>query len=773
MPQWWESAPVVSTQQEHPQYNDWWAAAPVVEPKAPARQNRPASQPQAAAPADDAWMYEDEPRDPNDIRDRMKPDFAEQQAQIDARGEGEPVEVEIDKGVMNVNGRAMLGNKDLGPWNDYWKSLGRDEELSQGYLTALDQERELASRLQEAGQGTSFTDQLTAPFNDELAGASGYVRQGIGNLIRQFQGQDIEVSAMDRARAAADVAMGQQDDYARENPIKSFAGQLLGGFAFAPGRAAGAASGFLRPTMAQAYGGAAGVGGLMGAADARSDDGAITNGRVEGALTGAGLGLLTAGVFDAGASLASRLRPRSWNAQAVSPGEQRIGGLLDRELRRAGVTRDNLLQGLDAAPEGALPLNLNEGLLAPYAEALAQNPGPGAQIVKDALTEQQRGASGRIRSRVAENLGGEGNYFATLDNAIQQRRDAASAVMSEIEGKTFNLSPDAVTALRSEIGQRQIRQAAQYGLASPDPAIRENAANLNRLADTLLDNPSAASLDLRTAQNVSKALLDASSEAWKRGDGAAGQAFGDIGRAVRENAKDAIPEYRSFLRQYGEDSDNIAALEMGRSIFRNADDMRPDGMSAEVLRRQFDELSDVGKDMFRKGVGEAIVARAQTTKGDLGAMRDVIRSGEFADRIRIAFPDEQAFTRFLNAAENEVQMADTARSILNGSPTARRQAVSKELDAANYGDQASGLVSASIPGLAVEGARRSVRGVGNLIGRNRSILRNDELNETLARSLTDQELLRQMLNRPARRGLLSGAVPSGVAGSTPQSLLTF
>lgn len=772
MPQWWESAPVVSTQQERPQSNDWWAAAPVVEPQAPVRQNRPAPQPQAAAPADDAWMYQDEPRDPNDLRGLMKPEFAQQQAQIDAQGEGQPVEVEINEGVMNVNGRAMLGDKDLGPWNDYWKSLGRDEELSQGYLTALDQERELASRLQEAGQGTSFTDQLTAPFNDELAGAAGYVRQGIGNLIRQFQGQDIEVSAMDRARAAADVAMGQQDDYARENPIKSFAGQLLGGFAFAPARAtaaAGAASGFLRPTMAQAYGGAAATGGLYGVADARGG----VSGRLQGGATNAALGFATAGLLDGGLSLASRLRPRAWNAQAPAPGERRISGLLDRALRRAGVRREDLLQGLDAAPEGALPLNLNEGLLAPYAEALAQNPGPGARIVKDALTDQQRGASGRIRSRVAENLGGEGNYFATLDNAIQQRRDAASAVMSEIEGKTFNLSSDAVTALRSEIGQRQIRQAAQYGLASPDPAIRENAANLNRLADTLLDNPSAASLDLRTAQNVSKALLDASSEAWKRGDGAAGQAFGDIGRAVRENAKDAIPEYRSFLRQYGEDSDNIAALEMGRSIFRSADDMRPDGMSAEVLRRQFDELSDVGKDMFRKGVGEAIVARAQTTKGDLGAMRDVIRSGEFADRIRIAFPDEQAFTRFLNAAENEVQMADTARSILNGSPTARRQAVSKELDAANYGDQASGLVSASIPGLAVEGARRSVRGVGNLIGRNRSILRNDELNETLARSLTDQELLRQMLNRPARRGLLSGAVPSGVAGSIPQSLLTF
>lgn len=569
---------------------------------------------------------------------------------------------------------------------------------------------------------------------------------------------------MDRGRAVAGVAREQQKAFAEEHPWQAGLGQALGGFAFAPARAVGAAAavnGFARPTVGQAYKQAAAIGGGYGVADAEGG----VSGRLQGGALGAGLGVATAGLIDGG----TRLLPRGRGA--LQPNENRVAEALNRELRSNRMSPQDILTAMHGAPEGTLPLNLGRGALSGAAEVIAQSPGPGRQVVMDALRQQRATSGDRIGRRVQEALGGEGNYFATLDDQIAQRRTAANEVMGQIEGRSFNLSPDSVTALRSDLAQSELRKAASFGLASPDEAVRNNAANLNRLADTLLDNPAAAQLDLRNAQTVSKALLDASSDAWRTGDGARAQALGGLGRAIRQNASDAVPEYGQWLKRYGDDSSQIEALELGRSVLRNVDDPRPDGVSAEVLRKQVAEMSDTAKDLFRKGVGEAIVARSRTSKGGVGAMRDILRSDELGARLRVAFPDEQSYTRFLNAAEAEAAMGDAANGILSNSRTAFRQGAAQRMGAEDYG-QAADLIGASLPGLAIEGVKQGVRSVGKIFGRNRSVLENDDLNELFAKALTDQDLLRQMLQgqRP-RRGLFGGRAPAGVAGALPSAVL--
>lgn len=675
----------------------------------------------------------------------------------------EPQEVVIDQGVMNVNGRAVVGGVDRGAWDEYWSSRGQGEQA--GYQTALGQERAAAQQMADRGLGVGFSDQFTAPLNDEIAGVAGYLTQGVGNLGRRLTGRDVEVSAMDRARAATQVAREGQQAYAEENPMQAGLGNIIGGFAFAPGRvagAAGAAANVLRPSARQAYGQAAAIGAGYGAADA---DGGLSD-RLGGAALGGGLGVATAGLIDG----ATRFLPRGRGV--LQPNENRVAEALNREIRSNRFDPDTILASLHGAPEGALPLNVGNGALAGAAEVIAQSPGPGRQVILDALRQQRANSGDRIGRRVQEALGGEGNYFATLDGQIAQRRQAANEVMGQIEGQAFNLTPDAVTALRSELAQRELRNAAQLGLASADPVARNNAANLNRLADTLLDNPAAAQIDVRNAQTVSKALLDASSSAWRAGDGARGQALGGLGRAVRENAAEAVPQYRQWLRQYGDDSSNIEALELGRSVLRNVDDPRPDGVSAEVLRRQVSEMSDTAKDLFRKGVGEAIVARARTSKGGVGAMRDILRSQELGDRLRTAFPDEAAFTRFLNAAEAEAGMADVASGVLGNSRTAFRQGAAERMGAPDYGQAVDSLNNTTLTGLALETGRQGLKAAASKIAKNRSILENDNLNELFARALTDQDLLRQMLQgqRP-RRGLFGGRAPAGVAGAIPAAVL--
>jgi hypothetical protein len=248
--------------------------------------------------------------------------------------------------------------------------------------------------------------------------------------------------------------------------------------------------------------------------------------------------------------------------------------------------------------------------------------------------------------------------------------------------------------------------------------------------------------------------------------------LGDIGRAVRNNASESIPAYRQWLRQYGEDSDNIQAMELGRRALQNLNDPRADGMSAENLRRQFGELSDIGKDMFRKGVGEALVAQARAT-GDLNAMRRILRSEEMADRIRVAFPDEQAYTRFLNGIENQIAMTNRDARIIGGSPTDFRQEARRMMGGTGVEDAASrGLANTSLSGLAMEGIRQTARPITRAIDRNRSVLQNPQSNEALGRAMDDADYLRQLLmaSMQQRQGLFGGRAPAGVAGAIGTTL---
>lgn len=677
------------------------------------------------------------------------------------QGVGEPIPVEIDQGVYQPG---------LDTNESYLDAIRRGTpRAAPGYQTARMQEEARSKLLRDSGVGENMATQFTAPLNDEMAGAIGYLSQGAGNLGRRLMGRDIEVSAAQRAQAATDVARNDQARFSRENPAQSFIGQTLGGFAFAPARAAGLASGaqnFLRTSSAYmqpgrlanyAAAGATGVG--YGAADA--EGGAVDR------LVGGGLGGLislgTAGAFDAGQA---GVRGLMGGPRLRGP-ERRVSDVINRELRANRVDPNDLLSSLNSAPAGSLPFNAQDGVLAPVAEALVATTGPGGRIVRQAVDAQRGAAPDRIMSRIGSEVGGEGNYFATLNNSIETRRQAANQVIDQIGPQQFRLNDNTVRALRSDLAQPQLRQAAQNALASPDQATYEMGANIMRLADTLRDNPAAATLDVRTAQDVSKALLDMASDAFRSGNGSSGTALGGIGRALRNNAREAVPEYGNWLARYGDESSQIEALELGRRVFRNADDPAADGMSAEVLRGQFAEMSDTAKDMFRKGIAEAIVARTRTSRGEVGAMRDLLRTQEFGDRVRLAFPDEQAFTRFMNAAEAEVAMANAGQGIIGNSSTARRQATMQRLGGQPEQKAADTLGSITWTGAPLVAGRAAIRAGGRAMGRRNSVLENDSLNEMLGRAVSQEDVLRLMLQRgPRRAGLFGGGrAPVATIGS--------
>lgn len=625
---------------------------------------------------------------------------------------------------------------------------------SEGYNTALEQEKALQALRERSGVGTGFTDQLTAPLNDELAAAAGFITQGLGNIGRRLTGRDIEVTAGERAGAARDVERAAQDEYVKENPGKSLLGGVLGGAAFGPG--AGAVPGLLGR-----FGQAAAIGGAYGVAEGEGAGGRTVNG-----LLGAGLSAATQGVFEGLPVYARALsrdieRLRAPAGSTPNRGERRVASAIENAVTRDEMTPAGLMAGRSF--EGQLPLERGGENLIGLAEVAAQSPGRARTAIIKAVNSRSEGASNRVAGRLAEGFGAEGNVYQNLQQQVAARGDAAKAGMAAIESTPVPLGEDSVRAIRSNLTNKPIRDEIENAIADLSPEGSAAANRLFGLSDQALDNPGALELTVREAQDISYALNEAASRAYRGGFGTRGERLKGLSNAIRGDAREASPEYRQWLQQYGDDSQSIDALRVGTNVFAKANEKN--AMSAAQLRDRWADWSDAAKDNYRLGVGEAILDKVRGGQ-DVATMRKLLKDSELAERARIAFGSDDAFERFMQSAADEVSMQNVNNQLLGGSPTMRRAAGAADVAEQDGGNGRAALDFLTDMTSPVGATRQAVKmAIKSLPKKDRSIIGDQELNGLLGRALTDETEMTRLLNLLEAERALLGRADSRVMGS--------
>lgn len=642
---------------------------------------------------------------------------------------------------------------------------------SEGYLTARADEERKSQLLGDMGQ-TSFVDQFTAPINDELGWAAGYGMQGIDNLIRQATGRDIEIGAIDRARAIRDLSREGQAQYERDKPLQALGGALLGGFAFAPARGAAV------PGLLGRLGQAAGVSGAYGVAEG---DGVL--GRIGSGAASAGVGLATAGLLEGGGALVGRVLRGNAQRAAEQVGlgatrpERRVTGTLSRALERDQITPAQYLDNLANAPEGQLPFQSGGENLLGLAETMATAPGNARRMLLGAVEGQRDQASNRVTARLAEGFGAQGNGFQALRQRVAARGEAASTGMGEIENAVVALDDQAVQALRSRLSSRAVRDAAEEAIAELSPEGSAAANRLFGLGERLADMPAGANITVREAQDISYALKEAAGRAYRGGFNSRGEALQTLSNAIRTNARTpergGVQAYDDWLKSFGDASEAIEGQRVGQNIFAKANEKN--AMSAAELGERWSKWSEQARENFRLGVGEAVLDRVRGN-GGVAAMRRLIRDNEIADRIRIAFNDEDAFLAFMRSADAEVSMANTGNQVVGGSPTARRAAGRADVEAQGFDPMAMVEAAADFTN-PVGAGRQAIRlAAKNLPRKDRSIIGDEELNGLIGAALSDEAAMTRLLNlmqtqdglqsrvtsQMRRFGLLSN--PGAVAG---------
>ena len=515
----------------------------------------------------------------------------------------------------------------------------------------------------------------------------------------------------------------------------------------------------------------------------------IETGAVAGPILSAGgLGARTAMRF-AGNRLAPFLPSAAGDVDAATT---KVGNLLTNKIQADGQNPADVIAAAKANPT-APAFHAGGPNLQGTAEVLVGVPGVAQRELTQAVTEHQAQAPAQIKADIGRALGGQGNYLDTLNQTLAARKAAADQGISAIADQPVTLNENAIQAVRSPLAQGAIKAAAQNALASIDPAVRANGALLNRLADTALDNPAAATVTIRNAQDISRSLLTAGQAAIKLGENERGIALKGLGRAIRDNAADpaqgGAPAYQAWLSKYGDDSDNIDALNLGHdAVFSGAGKN-----TAAQVRQTLAGMGTGAQDYYRKGVAEALID--QTRTNGVNAMRQLLRNEDIQDKVQLAFgtdpKGQAAYDNFLDTVKQRVGEQNANSQVIANSRTFARQEARASLeeqpphplDVIPHVVEAAGHIGTLNPaGLAGQATRLTLKGLPRA---DRSVVGNPLTNAILGRALSDPDALEQTLGAAGGGGnkmlsvqpkLLPRPILAGVGiagGQTPASRFGF
>ena len=231
-----------------------------------------------------------------------------------------------------------------------------------------------------------------------------------------------------------------------------------------------------------------------------------------------------------------------------------------------------------------------------------------------------------------------------------------------------------------------------------------------------------------------------------------------LGQAMRK----VSPAYDKAMQSWGDDSDGINALKLGRNVFSPKFDMQ-----SENLGTVHAAMSDEAKAQYQKGVGEAIIAKVRQS-GDIKSVRQLLgdHADEFRARVALAFQDDpNAFGQFIERMHGRATDAARDASIMGGPATYRRAAARADLE--DGGTHPLDVADAVLGHGPVVLTGKALRAVLKMVPRKaRSAIMDPTANAALGRSSDSPAEVERLLNmlRTSRR--LTGA-PKLAARAAP------
>jgi len=184
-----------------------------------------------------------------------------------------------------------------------------------------------------------------------------------------------------------------------------------------------------------------------------------------------------------------------------------------------------------------------------------------------------------------------------------RRTGRANQAFGAVRGDVLEMAPETVQALRTDYGRAAITEAARR---ERDPDVK---AALLRLSEDVLDNPSTP-ITVGMADRISRVLL---SQGRAAGDSDLASTLNNLGRSVREPARQASPGYGAALEGFEQDSRLIEAAGVGENFLtRNTDEFVAQAANLDPRARAL--AAAAGRRAIERKSGENISTAATTAR---------------------------------------------------------------------------------------------------------------------------------------------------------------
>ena len=445
----------------------------------------------------------------------------------------------------------------------------------------------------------------------------------------------------------------------------------------------------------------AGEGFVAGAGAAEGDvlDRVTDTGTLISAATGGAARPVIQGTLGAGKKIVGKVADRNFTRKILSGLGKAESAELNRIIEETGLSVDDVIRRVG---EGEVIGDMADSA-ATALRALYSKAGKGREGVAETLSRRSREKTTDAKATMQRDLSpepiltaGEGGVRVPTSGIVE---GTASGIAKGSEtGNILKYFGAGIKRLKRDEGKAYDKIFAQ-GI-EPSNELNEaaleiltNQRSLRKPINDLMAasgkpplfkiNPETKVLeltrdvDLETGEIIRRALSDSSSAAYRGGQGAMGEAVGNLESGLRRILDDASPDLKSTRAAWAAINASADAFDQGRKILtKSADD-------AEVI---FEDLVAKG-DMdavasFRLGYATAL--RNKSSAGNVTTLfRNLSDVGRKERQIlEIIYPGDS-----LEEAVKKIDLADAANRtrnrVLGGSPTAPQMAAERKIGTAS------------------------------------------------------------------------------------------
>ncbi len=532
----------------------------------------------------------------------------------------------------------------------------------------------------EAGSGRSWGDAIRGRLATErdatiamVRGASQGATMGwwdeigsglIATAKAPFSGRgwrEIYDEELGRERSAVEAGREQY-------PVAAYGGEIAGAGFSGAGLMRQAAAHLPRLSFGQRLTATGGTEGAAYGAGA-SEEGERATGAAIGGTIGTVLPVPLQRTLSA-AGTAAGSAVRSFTDTPERKAQRLVGQALERDrLTPAEAVR----QITDMGPQTRLA-DMGENL-GGLARAVTARPGPARTTARDFLEERQAGQAQRLMRQAG--LDDVPQFRRSFQKFMTQRHSAAKPLYEQAYATQLDLSSPQMQALV----QRPSMQRA----------LRE--------AQTILKDEGGGTGHVRLMDAAKRHLDDRIGSALRTGERDTARRLINLRRELLEEVDRQVPAFAQARATYAGEASMRDAAQLGRNLFGR----RLDLDDAELLIAR---MGDGERQAFQRGALRGLVDTLENMASTHDAGRKLIASPRQREVMRLAFQDEGAVQRLIQAAETESTYSATRNVVRGGSPTARIQEEVAGLD------QTAGIGAALRQGNVIGATSRMLRALG-------------------------------------------------------------